>query len=403
MGISEKKLELFDAHLSHKGLQHLVDVAASLLGNPIFMADMGMVVICKSSDMGEGPDDFSAENDFDRQMGLVNMAAQAGALEKIYHRDQPIIGEFEGHPRYLAARVRDGRQLLGHVVVTEAKRPFEADDEELLPVVCQTLAYELRRTRYDSPLSDGCKQVLNRLIADEMRDEEEARRRMASFGCELPQTVRLLVLRQVNPEKAISQSYLSSHLDRAFPGSASTFREGECVQVIDGAISLARVAERLRATAYLGGVVVGCSRAFKLVTLLGSAWRQADAAIRITGEAEPGAIIPYDSVALQHLLELATTSNVEKRASFASRELELLDQLDALDGTNYVETLAAYLNCGRNVASAAKALHMHKNSLYYRVQRIEETVGVDLSDEHTCFSLQLALALRGLGPKPADL
>ena len=155
MGISEKKLELFDAHLSHKGLQHLVDVAASILGNPIFMADMGMVVICKSSDMGEGPDDFSAENDFDRQMGLVNMAAQAGALEKIYHRDQPIIGEFEGHPRYLAARVRDGRQLLGHVVVTEAKRPFEADDEELLPVVCQTLAYELRRTRYDSPLSDG--------------------------------------------------------------------------------------------------------------------------------------------------------------------------------------------------------------------------------------------------------
>ena len=79
MDISEKKLELFDAHLSHKGLQHLVDVAASLLGNPIFMADMGMVVICKSSDMGEGPDDFSAENDFDRQMGLVNMAAQAGA------------------------------------------------------------------------------------------------------------------------------------------------------------------------------------------------------------------------------------------------------------------------------------------------------------------------------------
>ena len=403
MDISEKKLELFDAHLSHKGLQHLVDVAASLLGNPICMADMGMVVICKSSDMGEGPDDFSAENDFDRQMGLVNMAAQAGALERIYHRDQPIIGEFEGHPRYLAARVRDGRQILGHVVVTEAKRPFEADDEELLPVVCQTLAYELRKTRYDSPLSDGCKQVLDRLIADGMSDEGEARRRMASFGCELPQTVRLLALRQTNSEKAISQSYLSSQLDRAFPGSVSTFREGECVQVIDGAIPLARVAEQLRASVYLGGVVVGCSRPFKLVTLLGSAWRQADAAIRIAGEAEPGVIVSHDSVALQHLLELATTPNAERRASFVSYELELLDQLDALDGTNHVETLAAYLNCGRNVASAAKRLHMHKNSLYYRIQRIEEAAGVDLSDEHTCFSLQLALALRGLGPRPADL
>ena len=403
MDISEKKLKLFDAHLSHKGLQHLVDVAASLFGNPIFMVDMGMVVICKSSDMGKGFDDFSAENDFDRQMGLVNMAAQAGALEKVYSRDQPIVGEFKGHPRYLAARVRDGRQILGHVVVTEAKRSFDADDKELLPVVCQTLAYELRRTRYDSPLSDGCKQVLDRLIADELGDEGEARRRMTSLGCELSETVRLLVLRQMDPEKAISQSYLSSQLDRAFPGSASTFREGECIQVIDGAIPLARVAERLRATAYLGGVVVGCSRPFKLVTLLGSAWRQADAAIRITGETESGAIIPYDSVALQHLLEFATTPNAEKRSFFVSPELEVLDQLDSADGTNYVETLAAFLNCGRNVASAAKALHMHKNSMYYRIQRIEEIAGVDLSNEHVCFSLQLVLALRGLGPKPDDL
>ena len=403
MDIAEKKLKLFDAHLSHKGLQHLVDVAASLFGNPIFMADMGMVVMCKSSDMGEGPDDFSSENDFERQMGLVNMAAQAGVLEKVYHRDQPIVGEFEGHPRYLAARVRDGRQILGHVVVTEAKQPFETDDEELLPIVCQTLAYELRRTRHDSPLSDGCKHVLDRLIVDELGDEKETRERMASLGCKLPETVRLLALRQMEPEKAISQSYLSSQLDRAFPGSASTSREGECVQVIDGAIPLARVAERLRASVYLGGVVVGCSRPFKLVTLLGSAWRQADAAIRISGKAEPGTIIPYDSVALQHLLELATTPSAEKRGAFASPELEALDQLDWTDGTNYVETLAAFLNCGRNVASAAKALHMHKNSMYYRIQRIQEVARVDLSNEHTCFSLQLALALRGIGPKPADL
>ena len=38
MDLAEKKLALFDAHLSHKGLQHLVDCAAALFGNPLFMA-----------------------------------------------------------------------------------------------------------------------------------------------------------------------------------------------------------------------------------------------------------------------------------------------------------------------------------------------------------------------------
>ena len=77
MDLAEKKLALFDAHLSHRGLQHLVDVAAELLGNPLFMADMSMGIVCKSSNMGEGEQDFSAEGDPDRQYGLAKQAADA--------------------------------------------------------------------------------------------------------------------------------------------------------------------------------------------------------------------------------------------------------------------------------------------------------------------------------------
>jgi DNA-binding PucR family transcriptional regulator len=33
--------------------------------------------------------------------------------------------------------------------------------------------------------------------------------------------------------------------------------------------------------------------------------------------------------------------------------------------------------------------------MYYRLQRIEQIAGIDLSDEETCFALQLALLARG--------
>ena len=64
-------------------------------------------------------------------------------------------------------------------------------------------------------------------------------------------------------------------------------------------------------------------------------------------------------------------------------------------GTDHVRYLHAYLSSGRSVSAAADMLTTHKNSMYYRVGRLEEIMGVDLSDERACFLLQLSLALQG--------
>lgn len=208
MDLNEKKLALFDAHLSHKGLQHLVDTAAGLLGNPIFMADLSMGIVFKSSDMGSGELDFSAENDLERQLSLAKQAADAGYLDWIYHHDEPVIGTFEGQPRYLSARVRDGVQVLGHVVVSEAGRPFDESDKELLPVVCQTIAFELRRVRQNDTSSVEYGPLLEELLAGVSMDEGIIRKRMSSMGHTLPATLRVLLFRPVEATKTISLAYL---------------------------------------------------------------------------------------------------------------------------------------------------------------------------------------------------
>jgi hypothetical protein len=59
-----------------------------------------------------------------------------------------------------------------------------------------------------------------------------------------------------------------------------------------------------------------------------------------------------------------------------------------------IETLAAFLDAGGNASRAAANLHLHLNSLRYRLQRISEICGVDLADPETRFRLQLALRLR---------
>jgi purine catabolism regulator len=65
------------------------------------------------------------------------------------------------------------------------------------------------------------------------------------------------------------------------------------------------------------------------------------------------------------------------------------------DGTPRVrallETLEAYVAAGGRKAEAARALHLERQSLYLRLRRIEEALGVSLDDEDVVLGLHLAV------------
>ncbi|MFJ3958492.1 PucR family transcriptional regulator [Arthrobacter sp. NPDC090010] len=65
---------------------------------------------------------------------------------------------------------------------------------------------------------------------------------------------------------------------------------------------------------------------------------------------------------------------------------------DVRHHTDYVRTIRSYLDSGSDSARAAEALSLHQNSLRYRLRRLEELFGVDLS--HPDETLVLWLSLR---------
>jgi purine catabolism regulator len=56
-----------------------------------------------------------------------------------------------------------------------------------------------------------------------------------------------------------------------------------------------------------------------------------------------------------------------------------------------LETLEAYLAAGGRKAQAARALHLERQSLYLRLRRLEELLGVSLDDEDAVLGLHLAV------------
>ncbi|MEH3054946.1 MAG: helix-turn-helix domain-containing protein [Patulibacter minatonensis] len=83
----------------------------------------------------------------------------------------------------------------------------------------------------------------------------------------------------------------------------------------------------------------------------------------------------------------------------------LLDERDAR-ASELLRTLEIYLEKGGRKAEAARALHLERQSLYGRLERIERTLEAPLDDPDTILGLHLAIrALRlmeadGERPRP---
>jgi purine catabolism regulator len=93
------------------------------------------------------------------------------------------------------------------------------------------------------------------------------------------------------------------------------------------------------------------------------------------------------------LLELRTSSALREFVSDMLSNLETHDRRQRSELTRTVET---FLACNGNHVRTAQELHLHRNSLLYRLERAQSVLGQDLDQTEVRLALQLALRGRRL-------
>lgn len=89
----------------------------------------------------------------------------------------------------------------------------------------------------------------------------------------------------------------------------------------------------------------------------------------------------------------AHIGGVEALRDSVRETLGPLLQADESTGSDLLHTLQIYLERDRRVAETARALHIHVNTLRYRIERIVSLLKLDLNDSESRFFLTLALRL----------
>jgi hypothetical protein len=125
---------------------------------------------------------------------------------------------------------------------------------------------------------------------------------------------------------------------------------------------------------------------------LGEAWSIASAGLRAI---EAGAIEADGLLdAEEHLPELLLFESGGLAERLAERRLAPLDDLTPAGRARMEETALAYVQHGGNAAAVARALHLHPQTIRYRLGRLRELFGDDLADPDARFELELALRSR---------
>jgi hypothetical protein len=102
-------------------------------------------------------------------------------------------------------------------------------------------------------------------------------------------------------------------------------------------------------------------------------------------------------VADDHLLELLLHSGDRLAADLAQRRLAPLDELPPATRERLLATLAAWLDSQGEARPAAERLHVHVQTVRYRLGQLRELLGSALDDPQGRLELALALRVRARG------
>lgn len=130
-------------------------------------------------------------------------------------------------------------------------------------------------------------------------------------------------------------------------------------------------------------------------TNLIAALKNALSAFQLAGTAFSQRLLSYDELGIYQLL--AEVKNPTTFSSFTDHVLGELLIHDEENGTGYIDILESFFQNNCSITQTADALFYHKNTLKYKMKKIKELLGYNITINENRVKIMLALYIRHLG------
>jgi sugar diacid utilization regulator len=286
-----------------------------------------------------------------------------------------------------------------------------------LRLLATMIASEVERVRAPERASESAaSEFLKAVLARELTDREELLERAGELSLELGGGASMIVAR-AHPQaptdegwrgrvRAVAERGARAVASRSI--AALSEREGilgaEVLVLVPGGdeTAAARAAEGIlrEMEAGLAGYTfaLGRSRIAEDAVDLPRAASEALLAANVAQGSADGAALAFEQTGAYRLLLSAMSENPNELQRFYDETVEPLVAYDEQYETELVRTLEAFLEADGNVAGTAQRLFTHRHTIYYRLERVRELSGHDVSSSDGREKLSLGLkSMRVLG------
>ncbi|MBI2863426.1 MAG: helix-turn-helix domain-containing protein [Chloroflexi bacterium] len=414
----EIQRQLTDLVIEGRGLAAIVEAIAQISGKPAALGDGKAGIRFYHAPPG-------APNGPAREEAIAALETSIGGLPRLFptaalsSSDPPkakIALEVGGLASVVAPVVVKG-SIRGYTWVLGRENELDELDGLAAKRAASACALELVKEIAVSEAEDRLHgDFLDDLLSSDLPPAEAMRARAERFGWDLDQPCVALVVEacvadgrrssgSVKPAlaregrliEAVERRLARRHASALIGARASRVIVIYAYPSLAEVVALKRDVEGLRQeiASSLGeaGLSVGLGRHRSGLSGPRESYHEAEQAlamgVRLFG---PGRVTYFGELGIYRLLfRMHGTQELE---DFYSSALGKLKEYERKNGAEFIKTLEAYFTCRNSPTEAAELLHIHRNTLLYRLQRIEEIAGIRLDDPETRLSLHLALRIR---------
>jgi PucR C-terminal helix-turn-helix domain/GGDEF-like domain len=393
----------------------VANAVAALIDAPITIEDRSSRVLAFSGRQDEA-DQSRVQTILGRQVPerYSRMLAERGVFRDLYRSDQPVYVEPTGADDFAVPRaavaVRAGEEVLGSIWAA-VPEPLSPERAQAMCDAARLVALHLLRIRAGTDVERRLRADLVSTALEGGPTAWEAVRRLGLDG----QPVVVLALGVSDPDPGQPASLavaggLATERQRLGDGLAMHLSaiHSRCAAALIGHVAYGLVpvtgegdaeqratriaAEFLERVGDRNRAVIGIGPVAPDMTGLPAARAGADRALRVllAGRGRGRRVARLADVQSEALL-MELRDLAAAHGDGPTGPVALLFGYDELHRTDLVGTLRAWLDAFGDVAAASEALFVHPNTFRYRLRRVTQVSGIDLTDPEQRFATMLQL------------
>lgn len=407
--------------LEAKGLEAITRTLAELVSNPVLVCDQFFKVLSRAA-----PDAASSAvlDDLERLVSsLENDSQWAAVVSTLRKERRPRRVELFSYGS-IANPVIVGSEIFGYLVAIELGRPMTELDVIAMEHAATIVALEMMRRKTIFEVESKLKgDFMDDLLNGRLQSPEEIIERANFLGYDLRKPYQVMIadiddFRGFIQRKSYDERTINSVKRRVFEviNNVVTDRSPRSILVTksDSIVILAcaspngngensvsyvpakRLAEAIKTS--LSRVIpdltlsIGIGRVCDDVKELQKSYSEAMVCLNIAKRFQKRNVtLAHSDLGVYSVLSRVNSN--EELSEYVDRFLGRILEYDNAHDGSLLETLRVYLNNNCNRQKTAESSYVHLNTVNYRLRRIEEITGLDLSDPETRLNVHVALKI----------